>query len=212
MRNTLRLLIGVGCALLGAAAQAQSPVAMVLSVGGEVSLEVQGKPIKVEPFSRLLEGDRVKLGRDGKVSFVYPRSGRQENWSGIGVVLTGDKESAAASGKPGVEIKQLPSKVAQQMARTPVSDTSGKAGMVRMRAISTPENLASLEKQVVNMRAAAAPNDRSPEVFWLAGLHDMGMIDRLQDELSQLATNYPDDEIVRSLTKAYARAIAKEPR
>lgn len=212
MRNTLRLLIGVGCALLGAVAQAQSPVAMVLSVGGEVFLEVQGKPVKVEPFSRLLEGDRVKLGRDAKVSFVYPRSGRQENWSGVGIILTGDKESVAASGKPSVDIKQLPSKVAQQMARTPVSDTSGKAGMVRMRAIATPENLASLEKQVINMRAAAAPNDRSPEVFWLAGLHDMGMIDRLQDELSQLATNYPDDEIVRSLTKAYARAIAKEPR
>ncbi len=214
MRKTLQLLLGLGLGfvLFGATAQAQSPVAMVLSVGGEVTLEVQGKPIKVEPFSRLLEGDRVRLGRDGKVSFVYPRSGRQENWSGVGVVLTGDSESAAASGKPSVEVKQLPNKVAQQMARTPVSDTSGKAGMVRMRAIATPENLASLEKQVAKMRSEAAANDRSPEVFWLAGLHDMGMIDRLQEELVYLGKAYPNDEIIRSLAKAYARVIATESR
>lgn len=212
MRKFLQLLLGLGLALLGMTAQAQSPVAMVLSVGGEVTLEVQGKPIKVEPFSRLLEGDRVKLGRDARVSFVYPRSGRQENWSGVGVVLTGDSESAAVVGKPGVEVKQLPNKVAQQMARTPVSDTSGKAGMVRMRAIATPENLASLEKQVAKMRGEATPSDRSPEVYWLAGLHDMGMIDRLQEELARLGKAYPDDETIRSLSKAYARVIATESR
>lgn len=212
MRNTLQLLLALGLALLGTTAQAQSPVAMVLSVGGEVTLEVQGKPIKVEAFSRLLEGDRLKLGREAKVSLVYPRSGRQENWSGVGAVLTGESESVAASGKPSVEVKQLPNKVAQQMARTPVSDTSGKAGMVRMRAIATPENLASLEKQVAKMRGEATPNDRSPEVYWLAGLHDMGMIDRLQEELARLAKAYPDDETIRSLTKAYARAIATESR
>ncbi len=212
MRNTLQLLFGLGFALLGATVQAQSPVAMVLSVGGEVTLDLQGKPVKVEPFSRLLEGDRVRLGRDAKISLVYPRSGRQENWSGVGIVLTGDSESAAASGKPSVEVKLLPTKVAQQMARTPVSDTSGKAGMVRMRAIATPENLASLEKQVAKMRSEAAPNDRSPEVFWLAGLHDMGMIDRLQEELARLGKDYPNDENIRSLTKAYVRVIATEPK
>lgn len=209
MRNTLKLLLGVGLALLGAAAQAQSPVAMVLSVGGDVSLEVQGKLIKVEPFSRLLEGDRVKLGRDAKVSFVYPRSGRQENWSGVGAVATGGSESAIAAGNPSVEVKLLPTKVAQQIARTPVVDISGKAGMVRMRAIATPENLASLEKQVAKMRSEAAANDRSPEVFWLAGLNDMGMIDRLKEELAQLEKSYPNDEIIHALSKAYSRSIEK---
>ena len=209
MHKKIKLLVAVGFALLAAAAQAQSPVAMVLSVGGDVSLEVQGKPVKVEPFSRLLEGDRVKLGRDAKVSFVYPRSGRQENWSGVGVVLTGDRESAAAVGKPSVEIKQLPSKVALQMARTPVLDTSGKAGMVRMRAIATPENLASLEKEYARMRAEAAPSDRGPEVFWLAGLHEMGMTDRIQEELVRLRASYPDDEMIHSLTRVYDRVVAK---
>lgn len=212
MLELMKSLAGIALALFAVSAQAQSPVAMVLNVSGDVTLEVQGKMVKVEAFSRLLEGDRVKLGRDAKVSLVYPRGGRQENWSGSGVVLTGDSESAAASGKPDVEVKLLPSKVAQQMARTPVSDTSGKAGMVRMRAIATPENLANLERQVAKMRLEATPGDRSPEVFWLAGLHDMGMIDRLAEELALLGRTYPDDGVVRSLTKAYARAVATESR
>ena len=40
MRNTLQLLFGLAFALLGATVQAQSPVAMVLSVGGEVTLDL----------------------------------------------------------------------------------------------------------------------------------------------------------------------------
>jgi hypothetical protein len=205
MHNLYRGIVTLGFALVATLAQAQSPVAMVLSVAGDVTLDVQGKAVKVEPFSRLLEGDRVKLGRDAKVSFVYPRSGRQENWSGIGALLTGDSESIAAAGKPVVEVKQLPTYVAKQMARTPVSDTSGKAGMVRMRAISSPENLDKLEKQVEQMRAEASPNDRTPDVYWLAGLHEMGMSERLEAELDKLQKTYPGDASVNALVKAYAR-------
>ena len=210
MRNSFKLIVGLGFALFGAIAQAQSPVAMVLDVSGDVTLAVQGKPVKVEPFSRLLDGDRVKLGRDAKISLVYPRSGRQENWTGVGAVLTGDSESTTATGSPSVEVKQLPTYVAKQMARTPVSDTSGKAGMVRMRAIASPENLDKLEKQVAQMRAEAAPNDRTPEVYWLAGLNEMGMTDRLKEELERLQKAYPGDGSINALVKAYARSLNNE--
>ena len=210
MRNSFKLIVGLGFALFGAIAQAQSPVAMVLDVSGDVTLAVQGKPVKVEPFSRLLDGDRVKLGRDAKLSLVYPRSGRQENWSGAGAVLTGDSESSTVAGNPSIEVKQLPTYVAKQMARTPVSDTSGKAGMVRMRAIASPENLDKLEKQVAQMRAEATPNDRTPEVYWLAGLNEMGMTDRLKEELERLQKAYPGDGSINALAKAYARSLNGE--
>ena len=207
MRNSFKLFFGLGIALVSAIAQAQSPVAMVLDVSGDVTLAVQGKQITVEPFSRLLDGDRVKLGRDAKLSIVYPRSGRQENWSGVGAVLTGDSESKAATGNPSVEVKQLPTYVAKQMARTPVSDTSGKAGMVRMRAISSPENLDKLEKQVAQMRAETTPNDRAPDVYWLAGLNEMGMSERLKEELDKLQKAYPGDASISALVKAYSRNL-----
>jgi hypothetical protein len=207
MRNSLKLIVGLGFALVSAIAQAQSPVAMVLDVSGDVTLAVQGKQVTVEPFSRLLDGDRVKLGRDAKLSIVYPRSGRQENWSGVGAVLTGDSESKAATGNPSVEVKQLPTYVAKQMARTPVSDTSGKAGMVRMRAISSPENLGKLEQQVAQMRAETTPDSRSPDIYLLAGLNEMGMTDRIKEELARLQKSYPADHAVKALTKAYARSL-----
>ena len=210
MRSILKFLAGLVMTLFAAFAQAQTPVAMVLSVVGDVTLEVLGQPVKVEAFSRLLSGDRVKLGREAGVSFIYPRSGRQENWAGTGILLAGDSESVVVTGKPAVEIKQLPTRIAQQMARTPISDTSGKAGMVRMRAIPMSESLADLEQQVDKLRAESTPGDRSPDVFRLAGLNDLGMIDLLREELLKLEKANPNDASVKALVKAYARVVNVE--
>lgn len=113
--------------------QAQAPSAMVLSVEGDVSVEVLGKPGKLDAFTRLLEGDRVKLGKSAKLSLIYTRSSRQESWTGPGAIVAGNAESTAVNGKPQVEVKQLPAKVAQMMAHTPAADSTGKAGMVRLR-------------------------------------------------------------------------------
>lgn len=212
MLKTIKLIAQLGIALFALHAQAQSPVAMVLNVSGEVMLEISGKPVRLEAFSRLLEGDRVQLGRDAKVSLVYPRAGRQENWSGSGTVLTGSFESTQAAGKPNLEVKELPNKVAQQLARTPVSDTSGKAGMVRMRAISTPDALESLEKQYAKLRAEAPASDRSPEIFLLAGLNDMGLSERIKAELERIDQAYPNDAMVKALIKAYAPVIGEKHR
>lgn len=207
MLDTIKRVLGLIGLAVALQAQAQSPVAMVLNVSGDVTLEIPGKPVKIDAFSRLLEGDKVKLGRDAKVSFVYPRSGRQEDWSGSGVLTTGNGESAIASGKPNLDVKQLPAKVAQQLARTPVSDTSGKAGMVRMRAIASPDNLELLEKQYARMREESPPADRSPEIYFLAGLNDMGMVDRLKQELERMNKAYPGDSTMAALTRSYSRSI-----
>ena len=124
-------------------AQAQAPSAMVLSVEGDVSVKVQGKPTKLEAFTRLLEGDRVELGKTAKLNMIYTRSSRQETWTGPGAILAGNAESTAVNGKPQLEAKQLPTKVAQMMAHTPASDSTGKAGMVRLRAVTQPDELSS---------------------------------------------------------------------
>ena len=47
MRNSFKWIVGLGFTLVSAIAQAQSPVAMVLDVSGDVTLAVQGKPVKV---------------------------------------------------------------------------------------------------------------------------------------------------------------------
>lgn len=204
IRHFLASLLAAG---LSSLATAQAPVAMVLSVDGEVSVEVSGKSSKLEPFTRLLEGDRIKLGKPAHLNLVYPRNGRQENWAGSGVILTGSTESTAVNGKLQVDVKQLPAKIAQMMAHTPASDSTGKAGMVRLRNIPQPDELASLEKTYQELRLATPAADRSPEIYFLAGLYKLGEHDRLRNALVGLEGQYPNDPAIQMLGKLYMRAI-----
>lgn len=208
--NTIAIrhfLFSLVATFLASMAQAQAPSAMVLSVDGDVSVEVLGKPGKLDAFTRLLEGDRVKLGKSAKLSLIYTRSSRQESWTGPGAVVAGNAESTAVNGKPQVEVKQLPAKVAQMIAHTPAADSTGKAGMVRLRAIAQPDELASLEKTYQDLRASSPANDRNPEVYFLAGLFKLGEYDRLNQELNTMQQQNPGDESIKLLAKIYARSI-----
>ena len=205
--NIFRFLLAALIAGLSSFACAQAPSAMVLSVEGDVSVKVQGKPTKLEAFTRLLEGDRVALGKAAKLNMIYTRSSRQETWTGPGAILAGNAESTTVNGKPQLEAKQLPAKVAQMMAHTPASDSTGKAGMVRLRAIAQPDELASLEKTYQDLRTSSPANDRNPEVYFLAGLFKLGEYDRLNQEISAMQQQNPGDESIKLLAKLYARSI-----
>lgn len=211
MRKLIRSALAIAGLALALAAQAQSPAAMVVNVGGEASLELLGKPIRLEAMTRLLAGDRIRLGKDGRVDLVYPQSGRKENWSGSGIVTAGTVES---TGSPGLALQagQLPAKIAQQIARTPTSDTAGKAGMVRMRSLPQGGKLQALEEQYAKLRAETAADDRSPEVFFLAGLNEQGHNERLRDELARLETAYRDDPTIRALARIYTPLLNAKSR
>lgn len=205
--NVLRFLFAALLAGLSSLASAQAPSAMVLSVEGDVSVKILGKPAKLEAFTRLLEGDRVELGKAAKLTMIYTRSSRQETWTGPGAILAGNAESTAVNGKPQLETRQLPAKVAQMIAHTPTSDSTGRAGMVRLRAIAQPDELASLEKSYQELRANAAVSDRNPEVYFLAGLFKLGEYDRVTQQISMFEQQYPGDESIRILAKLYMRSV-----
>lgn len=210
LHRMIRGALALAGLILALAAQAQG-AAMVLAVGGEASLELLGKPARLEAMTRLLAGDRIRLARDASVDLVYPASGRKEHWSGNGVVTAGNGESAGSAGLK-LEAGQLPAKVAQQIARTPTSDTAGKAGMVRMRSLPGNGNLAALEAQYAKLRGEAASDDRAPEIFFLAGLHEQGQHERLRDELARLQAAHPDDATVRALARIYTPLLETKPR
>lgn len=201
------LLFAAFLSCLSTVTQAQAPTAMVLSVDGEISIKVSGKPGKLEAFARLLEGDRVELGKAAQLSLIYTRGSRQEIWTGPGAIVAGNSESTAVNGKPSLEVRQLPPKVAQMMAYTPVADSTGKAGMVRLRAMAQPDELASLEKSYQELRASTSANDRNPEVFFLAGLFRLGEYDRVSQQINSFERQYPGDESIRMLAKLYTRSI-----
>lgn len=193
--------------VVGTPALAARPAAMVLSVAGEVSIEAPGTASRIEPFIRLLEGDRIKLQQDGALRVVYPSSGREEHWSGNGVIVARDTESHIVAGTPRLEVQQLPARLAQQLARMPSADSSGKVGMVRMRAIQSPQRLAALERYYATLRSGSPADDRTPELYLLSGLFEEGAFDRLKDELGKLERQYPDDPSIKVLVSLYGRAM-----
>ena len=209
--TTIRhFLLAMLASCLSLFAQAQAPAAMVLSVEGDVSVEVLGKPAKLDAFTRLLEGDRVKLGKSAKLSLIYTRSSRQESWVGPGAILAGSAESTTVNGQPQVEVKQLPAKVAQMMAHTPSADSTGKAGMVRLRAIKSESSLAKLEQDYQQLKLERAPASLTPEIFYLAGLFEHGEYEQVRNLISELLASAPENTQIQRLHLLYNDALARK--
>lgn len=195
----------------------QASSAMVLSVQGEVLLEVANKTQPVEPLIRLLEGDRLRLAPGAQVRLLYARSGLQEDWQETGVLRIEGSESSIVRGKPQRQTRQLPLLITQQMARTPRTDSTARIGGVRLRNLPeltatapkppAPEKIAALEENYQSLRHSSPSDDRSPEVYWLAGLWDLKAHERLRTELERLKGLYPQDPVMVQLQTLYAGVL-----
>lgn len=207
MLRIIKGLLFAGALAISAVVQAQNVSALVVAVNGDVRLDA-GSRAGVEAFTRLFDGDKVRLGKEASLSLIYPRSGRQENWTGVGAIaVAASGESQIQSGKPSLEVRVLPAKLAQQIARTPSTDASGKAGMVRMRNLPGEESPAEVEKNYLSLREAAPTNDHTPEIYLLAGLRDVGAVARLSEELGRLERAYPEDRNMQKLIAIYRKTL-----
>lgn len=182
---------------------------LVTAVQGGVSVEgIGSSKMALEAFVRLNEGDRLSLPAAGQVSLVYVSKGRQESWQGAGSVVVGDGESKVASGKPQVQVRNIPPSVAKQMNRTPVAAADGKVGMMRTRSIPTLD-LARLEREYGEMRNQTVASDILPEVYLLSGLFELKQYERIEDELKRITGAYPQDATVPVLRQLYAKALTE---
>jgi hypothetical protein len=195
------------CVLGSAPAAAADIIALVTKVAGDVVLTGPKDQPLTEPFIKLREADVLRLGAGGALTLTFFESGRQETWRGPGSIKLAAEQSLPAGGSPVLNVKQLPVNLVRQLARTPAPDTEGNVGMLRLRSIPTAEALAKLEKTYGELRAAAGPGDRDPDLYWLSGLFDLHEYDRLQTELARLTEANRDDFEIKVLNKLYARAI-----
>ncbi|GAB3355705.1 MULTISPECIES: hypothetical protein [Giesbergeria] len=211
----------------------QPSSAMVLRIQGDVVLELPDKAQSIEPLIRLLEGDRVRLAPGAHIRLLYARSGLQEDWQDAGVLRINSTESSIVRGQPRRETRQLPLAITQQMARTPRSDSTARIGGVRLRRLPSsapppgqepptppvstlaPEtstgasstNLATLEENYQSLRHNTAADDHNPEVYFLAGLWDLGAHERLRHELQRLQGLHPHDPVIMRLHTLYAGVL-----
>lgn len=180
-------------------------VAIVTSVQGTVTLAIEKEASKpLLAFSKLHQGERLALDQNAKIQVVYFENGRQETWHGQGVVEIGTQESNSTL-KP--EVKLLPPLLAKQLVKTPASNVQGRAGMIVMRSISTPEKIKSIDDNYANLRKQAEPSEISPELYLLSALFELKEFERIRGLLSDLDKKYPERADVKDLINHYTRMV-----
>ena len=186
--------------------QAAQDVALITALDGGVARVAEQGPQALQNFVKLKEGDVLSLDKTARLQIVYFDGGRQETWGGAGKIEVARMESKP-TGLAAPQIKQLPTIMVKQIARTPALDTHGRGGVTRLRAIPTPEKIASVEKAYDKMRSEAAADDLTPEFYRLSSYFDMREIDRVERILADLRQSRPADAQVILLVSLYREAI-----
>lgn len=180
-------------------------VCMVTSVQGSVMIAIEKETSKpLVAFSKLHQGEKLTLSQNARMQVVYFENGRQETWNGKGVVEIGSQESNSAL-KP--EVKILPPLLAKQLVRTPASNVQGRAGMIVMRSISTPEKIKSIDDNYADLRKQTEPGEISPELYLLSALFEVKEFERIKSFLSALDKTYPERADVKDLVSHYRRIV-----
>lgn len=187
-------------------------MALITSLQGNVERVTLQGPKALQSFVKLKQGDLLAL-RNARIQIVYFESGRQEVWQGGGRLEILGSEGRPF-GLPDPEVKILPSVMVKQIARTPALDSQGRAGVMRLRSIASPEAIAKLDNTYRQMRMEAVRGDLNPELFLLSGLFEMRELARVEQVLKDLQQARPGDTEVGLVVALYQKAMknAREAR
>lgn len=133
----ITLFLGAAAAL----AQTSSPdVGLVTKLTGEASYwnQEDPKPVRVQAFMKVRQGDSFKLAKDSALTLLYFASGRQETWKGPVAITAGDAAGAGKHGKKAAtpEVKMMPTSAMKIIAAAPFPlprSGPGASGATRMQ-------------------------------------------------------------------------------
>ena len=205
MLRKIGLFVVIACSLASAAAAQQ--VAMLTQVTGDVKVSGGEGARGAVPFLKVSQGDTLTLAGDSRVQIVYLTNGRQEIWKGAGPVQVGTQEGRSASLR--AEASQVPALVLRQLEKTPAVGQHSKTGMVMLRSMDNLEAIDTLEKDYKNYRAAAAPDDTTPEVFFLTGLLDLQDFDQAKKVLDELKARQGPQPAYAAVVSHFERLLAE---
>lgn len=190
--------------LLGST-QAWSDVGMITQTSGKVSIKSGDRVLAAVPFYKVSAGDQLAMEGNARMQLVYFGNGRQEVWQGAGQIEVGSLESKSA-GRP--QVTQLPPLVINQLAKTPAAGQQGKAGMVRMRSLGKPDVI-YFEKQYKELKATAAADDTTPEVFLISGLIEIKEFARAKELLVDLGKSPAYKPVIDHFSPIVAAGLPK---
>jgi hypothetical protein len=203
VRNTAVFVL-VGLSLAGAAS---AQVAMLTQVGGDVKVSGKEGTRAAVPFLKVSDGDKLTLAANARVQMVYLASGRQEIWKGAGPVDVGAQQGR--SGSLQAETSQVPPIILKQLAKTPAVGQHGKTGMVMLRSLDDLAAMDHLNEDYDKFRAAAAPDDTTPEVFLLTALVEAGELDRAKKVLDDLKAKQAAQPAYEAVVEHFSRLVAE---
>jgi hypothetical protein len=165
----------------------------------------RGRTDRQRPGAVCQRGPRS--GHDARVQLVYLATGRQEIWKGAGPVEIGIQDGRSASLK--AEISQLPPVILRQIARTPAVGQRGETGMVMLRSLDDLGAAEQVDQDYARFRAAAAPDDTTPEVFLLSALLSMRELDRVKSVLADLKAKQSTQPGNAAVIEHFSRLLAE---
>lgn len=206
MKNYFFILVFVCLTFAGNVHASDAPdVAFITMVAGTAVVDAPGKQRNAIALTKLRSGERLLLKKDSHLRIVYMNSGRQETWKGEATLAIGSDASAKITGDD-PEVRKIPAALCKQLWKTPGGESNSRVGMARLRDISKP-NLAEVEKNYSAARAETTGDDRTPELYLLAALFDLGKYDRIETVLTDLKGRNPNSTEVGMITERYAKAI-----
>ena len=203
MLRKLGLLVLVAWSMTGVAS---AQVAMLTQVTGDVKVAGGDGSRSAVPFLKVNDGDTLTLAASARMQMVYLSSGRQEVWTGAGPVKVGTQQSASSLTP---QASQVPALVLRQLEKTPAVGQHGKTGMVMLRSLDDLGAADQLEKDYKDYRAKAAPEDTTPEVFYLTGLLDIGETQTASKVLEELKAKQASQPAYAPVVEHFSRLVAE---
>lgn len=208
IRSSLTVLVAAAVVAGGAFAQeAAGDVALVNSLQGDVSYQGKDGPArKAQPYMRLRHGDKIILASGATMRISYTTASVQESWNGpSSFVATSAGGELLKGSKP--QVVKLPAAVPQKLARvSELMNTSRVGGLVvrsaKPQTASSKDEVAEAVATYESMRATAAPNDVTPELFLYSVFQENGMTDDLKIVAREMLSRQPDNPDIQQLAKA----------
>jgi len=204
--SLVRVVATVIVAIFASAALAEVEVAMVTSLQGKVSRIAPLGPQPIEPFTKLKHGDLLSLAKGAVLQIVYFENGREETWRGAGKLeITGSDSTPKGLAPP--QLRTLPAVLVKQVAKTPVLESQGRAGMMRVRGVASAEDIASVDSTYQKLRLERAGKDIKPELYYLSAMFELREFDRVDTALADLQRDQPANLDVPVVVSIYNKAV-----
>ena len=133
---------------------------MAVAVGGDVFTKpgTGGKPLRLPPFSKIRDGDKLTLEEGGSVQILFYDTGRRETWPGPSTIVVGEKEAKLVKGTVDPVIEDMGGNVGMSMSSLSVILTQAekeRGGMTLVRGPKgAPVELDDFERKEIDKARA----------------------------------------------------------